>query len=320
MERYLVTGAAGFIGSAITRELVRRGKTVRALDNLSTGHLENLDDIIRDIEFIEGDICDARAIELACEDVDYVFHEAAIPSVPKSILNPGASHDSNVSGTVNVLIAARKKNVRRVMYASSSSVYGDTPTLPKHENMKPDPISPYAVSKLAGEMYMISFTRVYGLETVSLRYFNVFGPRQDPTSPYSGVLSVFSSKMLAGQAPTIFGDGEQSRDFTYVDNVVEGNLLACHAPAELVSGRTFNIACGRAVTLNETYSLMQQLTAFAGTATYAPSRTGDIKHSLANIQRAQRCFRYQPFVAFEEGLSRTLAWYSAQPRAMATVA
>jgi len=311
MAKYLVTGIAGFIGSAIARGLLKQGHEVRGLDNLSTGKWENLAEISKEIDFRQGDLLDTSAVNSACAGVDYIFHEAAIPSVPKSVLDPVSSHDTNATGTLNLLMGARAANVKRVVYASSSSLYGDAPTSPKHEGMKPDPISPYAVQKLAGEMYMISFTRVYGLETVSLRYFNVFGPRQDPTSAYSGVLSLFSSKMLAGEAPTIYGDGEQSRDFTYVDNVVDANLLACHAPSEMVSGRAFNVACNRAISLNDTYALMQQLTGFKGKPIYAASRTGDIKHSLADITEARRCFGFEPRVTFEEGLALTVQWYQA---------
>lgn len=320
MAKYLITGIAGFIGSAIARELLQRGEQVRGLDNLSTGKWENISEIAGEIDFRRADLLDTAAVNPACDDVDYVFHEAALPSVPKSVLDPISSHNANINGTLNLLMAARAAGVKRVVYASSSSLYGDTPKLPKHEAMKPDPISPYAVQKLAGELYMISFTRVYGLETVSLRYFNVFGPRQDPTSPYSGVLSVFSSRMLAGESPVIYGDGEQSRDFTYIDNVVEANLRACHAPAESVSGRAFNIACGCAVTLNQTYALMKKFTGFNGPAIYAEARTGDIKHSLADISEAKRAFGYDPKVSFEEGLGRTVEWYRGQQSGVATAA
>jgi UDP-glucose 4-epimerase len=320
MAKYLITGIAGFIGSTIARELLQRGEQVRGLDNLSTGKWENISEIAGEIDFRRADLLDTAAVNPACDDVDYVFHEAALPSVPKSVLDPISSHNANINGTLNLLMAARAAGVKRVVYASSSSLYGDTPKLPKHEAMKPDPISPYAVQKLAGELYMISFTRVYGLETVSLRYFNVFGPRQDPTSPYSGVLSVFSSRMLAGESPVIYGDGEQSRDFTYIDNVVEANLRACHAPAESVSGRAFNIACGCAVTLNQTYALMKKFTGFNGPAIYAEARTGDIKHSLADISEAKRAFGYDPKVSFEEGLGRTVEWYRGQQSGVATAA
>jgi nucleoside-diphosphate-sugar epimerase len=312
MAKYLITGIAGFIGSALARGVLEQGHTLRGFDNLSTGKWENIAEIADRIEFVNADLLDMKALDVACADVDYVLHEAAVPSVPKSVLDPVSSHDTNVNGTLNLLMAARAAKVKRVVYASSSSLYGDAPSLPKHEDMRPDPITPYAVQKLAGEMYMISFTRVYGLETVSLRYFNVFGPRQDPTSQYSGVLSVFASKMLAGESPTIYGDGEQSRDFTYIDNVVSGNLLACQAPAELVSGRAFNVACNRAITLNQTYALMQQLTGYKGEPVYETPRTGDIKHSLADISEAQRCFAYRTVVDFEEGLRRTVEWYRTQ--------
>src|SRR5271163_272420 len=253
MALYLITGIGGFIGSSLARELLQRGEQVRGVDNFSTGKRENLAQILGQIDFREADILDLDAMKSACAGVDYVLHQAAIPSVPKSVLDPVASNQANVDGTVNVLVAARDAGVKRVIYAASSSVYGDTPTLPKHEGMTPDPISPYAVAKLASEHYMISFYRCYQLETVALRYFNVFGPRQDPSSPYSGVLAKFITLMLRGEAPTIYGDGEQSRDFTYIDNVVEGNLLACKAPASQVAGKMFNVATGRRVTLNETF-------------------------------------------------------------------
>ena len=236
MALYLITGIGGFIGSSLARELLQRGEQVRGVDNFSTGKRENLAQILAQIDFREADILDLDAMKLACAGVDYVLHQAAIPSVPKSVLDPIGSNRANVDGTVNVLVAARDAKVKRVVYAASSSAYGDTPTLPKHERMTPDPISPYAVAKLASEHYMISFYRCYGLETVALRYFNIFGPRQDPSSPYSGVLAKFITLMLAGKQPTIFGDGEQSRDFTYIDNAVEANLLACKAPAG-TSGR-----------------------------------------------------------------------------------
>jgi UDP-glucose 4-epimerase len=312
MAKYLVTGIAGFIGSAIARELLKQGHQVRGIDNLSTGKWENIAEIAHAVDFRHADILDIRALDNACAGIDYIFHEAAIPSVPKSILDPVASHNANVTGTLNVLMAARAAKVRRVLYASSSSLYGNTPTLPKQEAMRPEPISPYAVSKLAGEHYMICFTRAYSLETVSLRYFNVFGPRQDPTSPYSGVLSVFCARMLAGKQTTIFGDGEQSRDFTFVDNVVRANLLASQAPAETVAGRAFNVGCSRAVTLNQVYALMQVFTGTTVPPLYAPPRNGDIKHSLADISEAKRCFGYSPHVSFEEGLGRTVVWYREQ--------
>jgi len=245
----------------------------------------------------------------ACQGVDYVLHQAAIPSVPKSVLDPVSSNRTNVDGTVNVLVAARDAQVKRVIFAASSSVYGDTPTLPKHEGMTPDPISPYAVAKLASEHYMVSFYRCYKLETVALRYFNVFGPRQDPSSQYSGVMAKFIMQMLNGQSPTIFGDGEQSRDFTYIDNVVEANLLACQAPAERAAGQIFNIATGRRITLNEVFKALQALTSYSGQLNYGAERGGDIKHSLASIAKAEAALGYRPIVDFEEGLRHTVAWY-----------
>jgi UDP-glucose 4-epimerase len=245
----------------------------------------------------------------ACAGADFVLHQAAIPSVPKSVLDPIGSNKANVDGSVNVLVAARDAKVKRVVYAASSSAYGDTPTLPKHEQMTPDPISPYAVAKLASERYMISFYRCYGLETVALRYFNIFGPRQDPSSPYSGVLAKFVTKMLSGEQPTIFGDGEQSRDFTYIDNAVEANLLACKAPAAQVAGKVFNVATGRRITLNETFKILQGLTSYSGSSAYEVERGGDIKHSLADISAAEKHLGYKPTVNFEDGLRRTVEWY-----------
>ena len=318
MALYLVTGVAGFIGSSIAEALLARGEHVRGIDNFSTGKRENIAILGDQLDFIEGDITDAAAISRACQGVDYVFHEAAIPSVPRSVSDPQESNHANVNGTLQVLLAARDAKVKRLVYASSSSLYGDTPTLPKHEGMAPDPISPYAVAKLTGEYYLKSFYRVYGLETVSLRYFNVFGPRQDPTSMYSGVLAKFCRTMLAGEQPTIFGDGEQSRDFTFIQNVVEANLAACHAPAEQVAGRAFNAATGTRITLNETYKILQGLTGYSGPMAYGPERAGDIKHSLADISLAGKHFGYQPSVPFEEGLKRTVAWYREQ--AVAAVA
>src|ERR1700726_4293126 len=255
MAKYLVTGAAGFIGSSLVRALLERGDEVRGIDNFATGRRENLTEMLSRMDFREADILDLDAMHKACAGVDFVLHQAAIPSVPKSVLDPLGSNRANVDGTVNVLVAARDAKVKRVVYAASSSAYGDTPTLPKHEAMKPDPISPFAVAKLASEHYLISFYRCYGLETVALRYFNIFGPRQDPSSPYSGVLAKFITQMLKAQQPTIFGDGEQSRDFTYIDNAVQANLLACAAPANQAAGQTFNVATGRRVDLNETFNL-----------------------------------------------------------------
>ena len=315
MARYLVTGAGGFIGSSLVRALLERGDEVRGVDNFSTGRRENLAEVRERIDFREADILDLGAMRDACAGVDYVLHEAAIPSVPKSVLDPVGSNRANIDGTVNVLVAARDAKVKRVVYAASSSAYGDTPTLPKHEGMNPSPISPYAVAKLASELYMISFFRCYGLETVCLRYFNIFGPRQDPTSAYSGVLAKFSMQMLRGEQPTIYGDGETSRDFTYIDNAVSANLLACSAPASQCAGRVFNCATGQRITLNETFRALQELTGFKDGVKYGEERGGDIKHSLADISQAQKHLGYKVLVNFEEGLRRTVAWYKgeAQP-------
>jgi len=312
MSLYLITGVAGFIGSSIARAVLAQGDQVRGVDNFSTGKRENLSDIVGRIDFREADILDLDAMQKACAGVDFVIHEAAIPSVPKSVLDPLGSNAANIDGTVNVLFAAREAKVKRVVYAASSSAYGDTPTLPKHEEMRPDPISPYAVGKLASEHYMISFYRCYGLETVCLRYFNIFGPRQDPSSPYSGVLAKFITQMLRGEQPTIFGDGETSRDFTYIDNAVSANLLACKAPAAKVAGQVFNTATGRRVTLNETFKALEGLTGYQGQPKYGPEREGDIKHSLADISKAEAGLGYKALVDFEEGLKRTVEWYREQ--------
>jgi len=312
MAKYLVTGAAGFIGSSLVRVLLERGDEVRGVDNFSTGKPENIAEVRGRIDFREADILDLAAMHKACEGIDYVLHQAAIPSVPKSILDPLGSNAANVDGTVNLLVAAREAKVQRVVYAASSSAYGDTPTLPKREEMPPNPISPYAVAKLASELYMVSFYRCYGLETVCLRYFNIFGPRQDPSSPYSGVLAKFSMQMLRGEQPTIFGDGETSRDFTYIDNAVSANLLACSAPAAECAGQVFNCATGRRITLNETFAALKDLTGYKGSVQYAAERSGDIKHSLADISEAQKRLGYKVLVSFEEGLRRTVDWYKTQ--------
>ena len=309
MALYLITGIGGFIGSSIARALLSRGEAVRGLDNFSTGKKGNLAEIAGRIEVHEADITDLDAMHRACKGVDFVLHQAAIPSVPKSVLDPLGSNRANVDGTVNVLIAARDAKAKRVVYAASSSAYGDIPTLPKREGMKPDPISPYAVAKLASEHYMVSFFRCYGLETVCLRYFNIFGPRQDPSSPYSGVLAKFITQMLKGEQPTIFGDGEQSRDFTYIDNAVNANLLACKADASKAAGEVFNVATGRRVTLNETFKALQPLTSYSGQVKYGPARGGDVKHSLADVSKAEAGLGYRPTVDFEEGLRRTVEWY-----------
>jgi UDP-glucose 4-epimerase len=315
MSKYLITGIAGFIGSAIARALLDRGETVRGIDNFSTGRRENLDQILDRVDFREADLLDSGAAASACAGVDCVFHEAAIPSVPKSIVDPITSNRANVDVTVNLLVAAKDAKVKRVVYAASSSAYGDTPALPKREDMPSNPISPYAVAKLAGEHYMRSFYCCYGLETVSLRYFNVFGPRQDPNSQYSGVLAKFITMMLRDEAPTVYGDGKQSRDFTYIDNAVTANLLACHAPASAVAGKTFNIATGRRIDLNQVVATLQKLTGYRGKVNYAPERSGDIKHSLADLTRAHDAFGYQPKVDFGTGLAQTIAWYRTQVEA-----
>jgi len=308
LAKYLVTGAAGFIGRSIAAALLKRGEAVRGLDNLITGKRSNLVGL-ENMEFIEGDLTDPEQCADACKGIEIVFHEAALASVPRSVSDPAATNLHCVTATLNLLIAARAAGVRRVVYAGSSSAYGDTPTLPKREDMLPNPISPYAVAKLAGEHYMRTFTRVYGLETVVLRYFNVFGPFQDPTSHYSGVLAIFCRRMLAGQQPTIYGDGEQSRDFTYIDNVVHANLLAADATAEKVSGQMMNVATGMRITLNETFSILRGLTAYKSEPLYDEPRTGDIRDSLADITLAGQLLGYRPIVDFQEGLRRTVEWY-----------
>jgi UDP-glucose 4-epimerase len=308
--KYLVTGVAGFIGRSIAAELLRRGEAVRGIDNLITGKRANLIGL-EAMEFIEGDLADPAACAQACAGVEIVFHEAALASVPRSVADPVATNVNCVDATLNLLVAARQAGVRRVVYAGSSSVYGDSPTLPKREEMLPNPISPYAVAKLAGEHYMRVFSRVYGLETVTLRYFNVFGPYQDPTSHYSGVLAIFCRLMLAGEQPAIYGDGEQSRDFTYIDNVVHANLLAAAAPAAKVSGQMMNAATGTRITLNETFGILRELTGYSGEPAYAEARAGDIRDSLADIRLAGELLGYKPIVDFREGLRRTVEWYRA---------
>ena len=310
MASYLVTGAAGFIGRSIAAALLARGESVRGIDNFSTGKRSNLAGL-EPMDFIEGDLADPAACARACAGVQVVFHEAALASVPRSVEDPVATNVACVDATLNVLVAARAAGVRRVVYAGSSAAYGDASTLPKHESMLPSPITPYAVAKLAGEHYMGAFSRVYGLETVVLRYFNVFGPYQDPTSHYSGVLAIFCRRMLAGEQPTIYGDGEQSRDFTYIDNVVHANLLAAAAPAAKVSGRMMNLATGQRITLNQTFDILCELTGYTGKPAYEPARTGDIRDSLADIRLAQDLLGYTPQVDFREGLRRTVEWYRA---------
>lgn len=313
MPKYLVTGAAGFIGRSIAAALLERGESVRGVDSFITGKPENLAGL-EGMKFVSGDLADPAFCAAVCEGVEIVFHEAALASVPRSVADPVSTNINCVNATLNVLVAARAAGVRRVVYAGSSSAYGDTPTLPKHEGMTPSPISPYAVAKLAGEQYMTSFWRVYGLETVVLRYFNVFGPYQDPTSHYSGVLAIFCKKMLAGEQPTIYGDGEQSRDFTYIENVVHANLLAAEAPAEKVAGQMMNAATGARITLNDTFRILCELTGYKGEPAYAPHRAGDIRDSLADISRAKELLGYEPRVAFPEGLRRTVEWYKSALR------
>jgi UDP-glucose 4-epimerase len=310
LAKYLVTGVAGFIGRSIAAALLARGESVRGIDNLLTGKRANLAGLDA-MEFMEGDLTQPAACAEACAGVEIIFHEAALASVPRSVADPVATHVNCVDATLNLLVAARASGVRRVIYAGSSSAYGDTPTLPKHEGMMPNPISPYAVAKLAGEQYMRVFARVYGLETVVLRYFNVFGPYQDPTSHYSGVLAIFCRRMLAGQQPTIYGDGEQSRDFTYIDNVVHANLLAAEAPGEKVSGKMMNTATGQRITLNETFRILCELTGYEGKPAYADGRAGDIRDSLADIGLAGELLGYRPIVDFREGLRRTVEWYQS---------
>jgi nucleoside-diphosphate-sugar epimerase len=309
MARYLITGIAGFIGSSLAHALVEQGHTVQGVDNLSTGNLDNLADIREHVSFQQIDIQDVQGMKEACQGVDVILHQAALASVPRSVKNPVASHESNINGTLNLLVAARDAGVRRIVYAASSSAYGDQPTQPKQEDMLPRPLSPYAVQKLTCEYYIQSFYKTYGLEGVCLRYFNIFGPRQAADSPYSGVIAQFTYKMMAGQTPTIFGDGLTSRDFNYIDNAVSANLLAATAPSEVATGRVFNIGTGRSVTLNEVYAAIAEQIGFTAKPNYGPPREGDIKHSLADINRASQELGYQPKAQFHEGLKKTVAWY-----------
>jgi nucleoside-diphosphate-sugar epimerase len=329
MPRYLVTGCAGFIGSWITQTLVERGADVRGLDNFETGNRENIAHLIDRpgsahspergdrkssgvFDFVECDLRDADSTARACEGVDFIFHQGARPSVPRSVKDPRTSHTANLDGTFNLLEGARAAGVKRIIYAASSSAYGNQPGFPRRETMVPMPIAPYPVQKLAGEFYMKSYWQVYGIETVCLRYFNIFGPRQVPDSPYSGVMAKFTLQMMRGERPTIFGDGEQGRDFTYVENAVSANLLALEAPAEKVAGRVFNVACGERHTLNKTFRVLADLLDFKEQPIYGPERTGDIQNSLADISAAREAFDYEPKIGFEEGLRRTVAWYREQ--------
>ena len=307
MITFLVTGGAGFIGSNIVEELVRRGERVRILDNFSTGKRENITPFLEDVELIEGDLCHLDTVRQATEGADYILHQGALPSVQRSVENPLDTDESNVRGTLNLLVAARDAGVRRVVYASSSAIYGDSPILPKTEEMKPAPLSPYAVSKLAGEHYCQVFYQVYSLETVALRYFNVFGPRQDPTSQYAAVIPKFVTAMLRGEQPVIYGDGEQSRDFSYVTNVVQANLLASTASG--VGGQIFNIACSQRYNLLELVATINRILGTDITSVHTAPRVGDVRHSLADIARAREMLGYQVEVEFEEGLCRLIAWY-----------
>jgi UDP-glucose 4-epimerase len=309
----LVTGGAGFIGSSLVRALLARGDSVRVIDNFFSGKRENLADVAKDVELIEGDIRDEAALARALGGVELVFHEAAIPSVPRSLVDPIASHEANATGTLKLLREAKRAGVRRVVYAASSSAYGDTPTLPKIETMRPAPVSPYAVSKLTGELYCQVFAGAYGLETVCLRYFNVFGPHQDPASEYAAVIPRFVTAALAGKRVSIFGDGTQSRDFCYIDNTVEANLGAGSAPAAEASGRVFNVACGLATSLNDVVRHIGEILGKPLAVDYAAPRVGDVKHSLADITAARTHLGYRAAISFSEGLRRTISWY-AEPR------
>jgi UDP-glucose 4-epimerase len=309
MNHYLVTGGAGFIGSHLSEELARRGHRVRVLDNFSTGKRRNLAHI-PGVELIEGDLADLDACIRAVDGVDYVLHQGALASVPRSVADPITSNRSNIDGSLNILVAARDAKVKRLVYAGSSSAYGDTPTLPKHEDMLTGPLSPYALQKLVAEQYCQMFTSLYGLETVTIRYFNVFGPRQDPSSPYSGVISLFSTALLEGRRPTIFGDGEQTRDFTYVANVVDGVLRACEAPK--AAGEVINIATGARISLNRLLSTINEVLGTSIEPQYAEPRPGDVRDSQADITKAERLLGYKPFVGFEDGLRLTLDWCRAE--------
>jgi nucleoside-diphosphate-sugar epimerase len=306
MAHYLVTGGAGFIGSHLTAELLRRGHRVRVADSLITGKRSNISHI-GEVEFLEGDLADLNFAHRAAAGCEYVLHQAAIPSVPRSVKDPITSNRANVDGTLNILVAARDAGAKRLVFAGSSSAYGNTPTLPKHERMPTSPLSPYALQKVIGEQYLQMFTRLYGLETVSIRYFNVFGPRQDPSSPYSGVISVFATALLQNRPPTIFGNGEQTRDFTYVANVVDGVLRACDAPE--ANGQIINVATGGRISLNQLFEAMKRLVGATVEPVYAEPRAGDVTDSQADISLAREILGYEPAVSFEDGLERTVEWY-----------
>ncbi len=313
MALYLITGGAGFIGSHLTEELARRGHAVRVADNLVTGNRRNLAHIPR-VEFLEGDLADQDFAANAVKGVDYVLHQAAIPSVPRSVTDPVTSNRANIDASLSVLVAARDEGVKRVVYAGSSAAYGDTPTLPKREDMVPNPLSPYALQKLVAEQYCQMFTHLYGLETVTIRYFNVFGPRQDPGSPYSGVISLFSTALLGGRQPTIYGDGEQTRDFTYVANVVDGVLRACEAKP--VAGEVINVATGGRISLNELLRVMNGIVGTRVQAIFKEPRAGDVTDSQADISKAQALLGYQPIVSLEEGLTHTIDWCRSDARSV----
>ena len=314
MPKILVTGGAGFIGSNLTEALLKKGCVVRVLDNFSTGRKENLifDKKYASLELIEGDICDLSTCHRAIKKVDYVFHQAALPSVQRSVENPQVSNAINVGGTLNILLAARDEKVKRVIYASSSSVYGDTPTLPKHEEMNPHPLSPYALQKYVGEQYCRIFHELYGLDTISLRYFNIFGPKQDPNSLYSAVIPKFIDALVHDRPPTIFGDGEQSRDFTYVENVVQANLLAMSA--ERLHGEAINIACGKQTSLNQLLSIIKDILGSAQAPIYDEPRKGDVRHSLADIRKGKELINYEPKVRIETGLKKTVEFFKKSLR------
>ena len=312
MARYLVTGIAGFIGSSLAHRLLEQGHQICGIDNLSTGRLENLAGIRDRIDFVEGDIRDLPLVQSVCHGVDFVLHQAARASVPRSVEDPLTSHESNVNGTLNVLLAARDAGVKRIVYAASSSAYGDQPTQPKHEEMSPAPLSPYAVQKLTGEYYIQAFCKVYGMEGVCLRYFNIFGPRQAADSPYSGVIAQFIYKMMAGETPTINGDGFTSRDFTFVENAVNANLLACEVPRQYATGRVFNVGTGHSHTLNDLYAALAEILSFREKPKYGSVRAGDVQHSLASIERGRRELKYEPQQDFYAGLELTVAWYIAE--------
>jgi UDP-glucose 4-epimerase len=315
---YLVTGGAGFIGSHLATRLVKDGHTVRVFDNLSTGSLANLDHIQSEVDFRQGDLCDLAAVESAVAGVDVVFHQGALASVPRSVDKPLDSHAACATGTINILDASRRSGVRRVVYAASSSAYGNQKTMPKHEGQVPEVLSPYAAAKLAGELYCEAFASTYGLETVRLRYFNVFGPRQDPNSQYSAVIPRFIAALLKGDQPTIYGDGSQSRDFTYIDNVVEANMLAASAPG--VSGRVYNCACGDSLDLVTLLRLICESLNVPFAPYFAPPRVGDIQHSWADISAAVRELGYRVKISVREGLDRTVAWYVDQHQRQADAA